>query len=1007
MTSPPSPGTPVHLGEFEIERELGRGGMGVVYLARDPRLERRVALKTLTEDLALDPTRLEQVRREAKLLASLNHPNIAVIHGMEEDERGSRFLVLEWVNGITLAERMQSNRLSLDEAMRVVAQIAEALGAAHQAGVVHRDLKPRNVMVLDELRVKVLDFGLARQTGARRAESIDGKTWIDSGISGIDGSHVIFGTAGYLSPERVLGESEDARTDVFSFGCVVFECLAGRPAFHGASVLEVLTRVVWSEPDWSALPSDTPAELRALLASCLEKRPDARPAGMQDLVRTIERVRGRRDRVPEEPPAGRAPHNLPRFLTSFVGRDLETAECLRLLARTRLLSLIGPGGSGKTRLAVRIAELALDRDWQGVWFAGLAAVQDPDRVADATATALGVAVGPGKPPETALLEWLGEKRAIVILDNCEHVLDPACALALRMLERCPRVIVMVTSRQELGVPGEQIFAVPTMSVPARRAAPDLASAARYESIRLFQERAWMADRGFTIDAANIEDVAEICRRVDGIPLAIELAAARVRVLAPAEIARRLDRQLRLLEVEAGSGDPRHRALRSTIQWSFDLLDPGEQKAFLALAVFAGGWTLESAAKVLGSGDDFEVLDLMSRLVSRSLVVAEHPKDQSSRFRFLEPVRQYALESLGGSGIEEEARDRHLDFFLDLARRAEEGMSGPEQPRWVEQIELEHENLLGALERCARSEARADRAQDLAASLVKFWYVHGHVTIGRAALKRALETPGGARPTRARARALYGAGVLAAFSNDGQERSEPLFAEALEIARAIDEKWMAARSLNALAAVASRRGEHDRAVSMLEESRAFFRQTDDRHGQAMTVANLAAVAWRGDDSTKARAFFEEARVLLREVGELTNLAQACIGLTFVLVRRGEIEAAPGVLAEAIEILRRLGARSTNVAGALLAAGELATARDRFDEAARLFGAADVLLAEIGLTLDATDVWWRDHQRCVARIGAGLGDEAYARLSSEGRALSWDDALPIASRVAATERNQEDR
>jgi non-specific serine/threonine protein kinase len=1002
--------TPQTLGRFTIERELGRGGMGVVYLARDPELERRVAIKALSDDFALDPERLTRFQREARTLAALNHANIATLHGMESDGRGSRLLVMEWVDGVTLRERLANGRLPLDEWLAIASQLAEALAAAHAAGIVHRDLKPGNVMVLSDGRVKVLDFGLARRvewtqplgepadTGAR-ADG-DARAETDAGHPAgtvHDSSTGLLGTAGYLSPERVMGEDEDARSDLFSFGSVAYEALTGEPAFRGDSVLGILTRVVKSEPDWSRLPPDTPAELRTLLAQCLDKRPRRRPADAATIARAIAAMRDRRRKAPARPLSDK-PHRLPRSTTSFVGRDLEVAECLQRLTSGALLSIVGPGGCGKSRLALRVAELALEDSWESVWFVELAPLEQPDRVPEALAATLGARVAADASAIGVVAEQLGESRALLVLDNCEHLSEAAAAIATELRVRCPNLAVLTTSQRELGATGESIYAVGPFPAPPFDAAVNVPTALGYDAVRLFAERAAAADQSFELTADNVSDIAAICRGVDGIALAIELAAARVPLLGLTEIASHLDQQLRLLRGELGGRDPRHQTLQATIGWSVALLTPEEQHAFRKLSVFTGGWTLEAAQAVLSARDEMDALDTVSGLVSRSLVVTERQRAGSSRHRFLEPIRQFASGALGAAGEEIEARNLHCDYFSAFVELANRGLQGREQGAWSERLEREHENVLAALAWCEhaaelgdQAPSAAETAQAFAASLLKFWVMHGHTQTARTTLARVLALPWGQRPTAGRGHALYALGAIQAFHTDGSIVAKPYFEEALALFRALDAKREVARCSTALAATASRNGEHARAEELLEEAERYFRETGDRMGQASTLANLAAGAWRQGDLARARGYFETGLVLLRELGELTFQAQAAVGLAFVTMRLGDLAASRAALREALGAVGALGGRNAHTAGALLAAGELATANGHWEDAARWFGAADAVLLKLGLTMDETDVWWAERARSDARLREALGQDVYESALADGRALAGPEAI----------------
>ncbi|HEY2954655.1 MAG TPA: protein kinase [Candidatus Eisenbacteria bacterium] len=975
------------LGPYLLQGEIGRGGMGVVYLARDTRLDREVAIKMLPEDVGKDPEQLARFRREARLLALLNHPNIATIYGIEQSESGERFLILERLEGETLARRLKSGPLPLEEAVAVCAQIAEALEAAHERNVVHRDLKPGNVMLLPRGRVKVLDFGLAKH--------IAGPAPRDGAPPPRDASRLteagtVLGTPGYMAPEQVLGLPHDRRADVFAFGCVLYECLAGRPAFAGDNPTTITAAVLAGAPAWAALPEGTPQPIRELIERCLEKDPEARPGDLAEARAALDQARRREwlstARGFAAPPV--TPQNLPRQLTSFIGRERELAQCAALLERAALLTLAGAGGCGKTRLALRLAEARIAQHPGGVWFVDLAPLADPARVPHVVAAAVGVREEPGKTPVETLCAALATRRALLVLDNCEHVLGACAELVEALLGACPELKLVATSREGLGVPGEQAFAVPTLSVPPPAAAPDAVRLSTYESVALFADRAALVQPGFTLDDARAAVVAEICRRLDGIPLAIELAAARVRVLAVEEIHARLDDRFRLLTGGSRTALPRHQTLRATLQWSYDHLEVSEQRLFRALAAFSGGWTLEAAAEVCGAGPDefFEVLDLLARLVDKSMAIVAREGPGESRYRLLETMRQYALEKLDEAGEGASLRDRHLGYFLALAEAAEPRLWGADQAAWLARLEVEHENLIGALGWCERAEGGAAKAVRLAGSLWRFWTIHGHYRLGRRALAEALQREGGAEPNVARARALYGAGYLALWQGE-EAAARPLFEESLGISRACGDRQGEARALSGLGLAAKGRGDYEAARSLYEQSLALSREVDDKRGMAAVLNNLGALAWAQSDFAAAGPLYEEGCRYGREAGDGDLTVVTLTGVGWISLQLGDRQVARARLTECVRLVKELGAKLRG-AFALEAVAALARSLGEVGRAARLYGAAQALREAIGSPPDRS--WGEAHAAIAEGIRHELGEESFARRWASGRALGFEPA-----------------
>ena len=459
------------------------------------------------------------------------------------------------------------------------------------------------------------------------------------------------------------------------------------------------------------------------------------------------------------------PNNLPQQATSFIGRDKELAELKRLLAKARLLTFTGSGGCGKTRLSLQVAADSLERFPDGVWLVELAPLADPGLVAQTIATALGLKETPGKPIVQTLTEHLEDKRLLLLLDNCEHLLDGCAKLVDTLLGKLPQVRILASSREALGIGGEQSYRVPSLSLPDLKQAHTPTSVAPFEAVQLFSERAILSRPDFQITPQNAAALVSICHRLDGIPLAIELAAARVRSLSVEEINRKLDQRFRLLTGGSRTALPRQQTLRSLIDWSYDLLNASEKLLLQRVSVFAGGWTMEAAECVcIGAGvENAEVLDLMTSLADKSLVLAEEG-DGQMRYRLLETVRQYAREKLIESGNGEALRERHRDYFLALAKQAQPKMMGIEHATWLRRLEDEHENLRAALD-WSQMEERSDAGLQLCAALHRFWWARGYLSEGREWCIRALGKAGAEAQTQERADALNVAGVLAYHQGD--------------------------------------------------------------------------------------------------------------------------------------------------------------------------------------------------------------------------------------------------
>ena len=980
-----SPGTPPNapprtLGHYVLEGELGRGGMGVVYLARDRKLDRLVAIKTLPPELARDPEQLGRFEREAKLLASLNHPNIATIHGLEEAPDSSRYLILERVEGETLADRLRRGALPVDETTRVSEQVADALEAAHDRGVIHRDLKPRNIMITPGGRVKVLDFGLAKRT------SSDGRA-AAPGASLVTEPGIMMGTPGYMSPEQILAQPQDARTDIFAFGCILFEALSGMKAFESESVPGLVAMVLSGEPDWSKIPENAPAGFRHLIGRCLEKDPDQRPATIHEVARSLrallqEHATGATSRMAS---LSGTLHNLPREVASFVGRERELEECERLLGQTRILTLTGAGGSGKTRLALRLVSGLLQKHAGGVWFVDFGPLSDAALVMQAVAQALGVKEEGGRSLEKSLVERLGRSPTLLVLDNCEHVLETSGRLVEAMLQGCGELKVVATSREALGLGGEQVYSVPTLPVPTAGKRFTSDALAGFASVQLFVERATQVQPNFKLNG-NADAVADICRRLDGIPFAIELAAARAKVLAVEQIRAKLDDRFRLLTGGSKAALPRQQTLRATIQWSYDHLHPEEQQLMRALAVFAGGWTLEGATRICGvSDDEFEVLDLLTRLVDKSLVVVEHARGDESRYRFLETVRQYALERLLEAGESEAVRDRHIDFFCALVEEAEPHLRAQDQGDWIRRLNREHENLFAALVWREPPEGEPETAIRMGGAVWRYWLLAGHLGVGRRLLSELLNSTAAGGP-EARAKIIYGSALLG-FAQGDYAGAQKEIDECLLIYRAAGNQDRVAACLAMLANIANQRGDYEEARRRYEEALVIHREAGNRHGVAMQLNNLGAVAWRTRDVGEARKLFDQACSEMRALGDRNSLSITLGNLANIANDQDDLLAARAYVLEQLKILQEIESKRP-VLAVLENGSDLAERLGDSVRAITMRGAADTLREDAGIPFSAAESKTEEGIVAKLREKAGAGfEEAW----SAGRSIALEEAL----------------
>jgi predicted ATPase/class 3 adenylate cyclase len=640
------------------------------------------------------------------------------------------------------------------------------------------------------------------------------------------------------------------------------------------------------------------------------------------------------------------PNNLPRQLTSFIGREKESAEVATLLSKTSLLTFTGSGGCGKTRLALQVAADVLDQYPDGVWLVELAPLVDPALVPQTVASVLGLTEQVGRTYMQTLIDYLKPKHLLLVLDNCEHLLTACVQLCDALLRSCPQIKILASSREGLGIAGELTYPVPSLSLPDPKQMVTVESVSQYEAVRLFIDRAQFHLPAFAVTNQNAPALASVCHRLDGIPLAIELAAARVRSLSVEEINTRLDNRFRLLTGGSKTALPRQQTLRALIDWSYGLLTDAEKLLLCWVSVFAGGWTL-AAAEQVGAGEsesgeaieEWEVLDLLTGLVDKSLVIAA-TQGESTRYRQLETVRQYARQHLVESGESEEVRRRHRDYFLALGEEAEPQLRGAEQVEWLEALETEHDNLRQALAFCLEATEGGEAGLRLGAALWRFWDVRGHFGEGREYLTAALERTVGLEQRLLRARALAGAGCLAWRQGD-YTAARTLNEESLTIFQEVGDRQGIAISLNNLGDVTSSQSDYGAARVLFEESLTIKRELGDKYGIANSLNDLGNVALDQNDYGVARALHEESLTIRRELGDKRGIAVSLNNLGWMASSQGEYTTARALHEESLTIRRELGdkrgiAVSLNNLGWMASSqGDNAAARVLFEESLTLF------------------------------------------------------------------------
>lgn len=962
-----SPGA--RFGSYEILQRLGAGGMGEVYRAKDTRLNREVAIKTLALDRGSQPEVLSRFEQEARAACALNHPNIVTIYELGQ-VRGTHYIAMELVHGETVRELLASGPIPFRKAVAIAAQIADALAKAHEIGIVHRDLKPENVMVSGEGTPKVLDFGLAKLRAGAAAPGSDAAS--NSTISSITEYGTVMGTVGYMSPEQAKGAEVDFRSDQFSFGSVLYEMVTGSPAFQKKTHAETMAAILRDEPERTAsrMPQVPPPFLW-IVERCLAKDPAQRYASTRDLARDLAAVRERLADLPARHSEPR-PANLPVERTALIGREPEAAALRQLLSRedVRLVTLTGPGGIGKTRLALQVAGEIAGQFPGGVCFVALAAVSEPGLIASAIALAVGASESGNQLPQESLKEYVSglTQPMLLLLDNFEHLVSAASVIA-DLLTIGPKLKAMVTSQAPLHVYGEHEFPVPPLALPDLKSIPPVEVLSRFPAVALFVQRARAVKHEFALTKENARAVAAICARLDGLPLAIELAAARIKLLSPSAMLARLESRLNLLTGGALDLPTRQQTLRSTVDWSYGLLNASEQTLLRRLAVFTGGCTLEGVEAVCDTQGKLglDVLDGMASMVDKSLAQHVEQVDAETRFVMLSTIREYALERLADSDDESKTRRAHAAYYLVLAEEgAEDAVIHPE---WLDRFELEHDNFRTALDYLIKT-GDADWGLRLGAALFHFWETREHLTEGRDAIARLLALEAAAARPKLRARLLFAAAVLAGDQGDyGSARQ--LFGESLETCLALNDDRGVAVALNALAVNATVLGDLSAACLLFERCAAIWKDIGDAADVARVLSNLAGVMKLQGDYARASSLYDECLTMFGKAGDGAGIAWTLNYQGDVAREKSEFTAAHSFCEQSLAAFRQLR-DGWGVASALSDLASLYSDQGNNVEARRLYGESIKTFQELG------------HKRGIARVLECLAASAAAQ-SNAGQSL----------------------
>ncbi|PYQ31901.1 MAG: hypothetical protein DMF56_02035 [Acidobacteria bacterium] len=922
-------------GRYEIRSLLGAGGMGEVYLAHDAQLQRPVALKVLAGEMRDNDELRVRLEHEARAASALNHPNIITVYdvGRLGDDH---FIATEYVDGVTLRQKMHRGELPLADVLHIGSQIASALAAAEAAGLVHRDIKPDNIMLRSDGYIKLLDFGLARTADSKELPR-DTEPF------------TVRGTVFYMSPEQLRGMVLDTRSDIWSTGIVLYEVISGRLPFEGLNAAEIAANILRIDPPPITRRSGGPVapRLAAIVQRAMVRDRDLRYRSARDLFDDLQQLRidlerdaaailgSEESQVTTTEELGldiSSPTNLPHHLTPLLGRDAERDDVVHLLQRdeVRMVTLTGPGGTGKTRLSLAVgAELLREYD-DGVWWISLGPVLDSRLVLSEIAATLDVHEG-GVSLLDGVKNALRNRSMLLVLDNFEQVLEAAPMIA-QILNAAPRVKALATSRSPLRIRGEREYAVPPLMLPPLDLPIAPESLTNYASVALFVERASAVKTDFRLTAENAQAIAEICVRLDGLPLAIELAAARIKLLPPRAMLARVGNRFKLLSGGASDLPERQQTMRAAISWGYNLLDEEEKHLFATFSIFRGGFSLEAAERL--AGDD--ALDGISSLLDKAFLRRDPAaRDEDPRFTMLETIRDYGLECLAETNRKDEVRIAHARLMASIAE---------ENELETDRLTIDEDNFRTALE-SAISTGDAELALRLGAALWWFFYVRGSYLEGRLWLDEILAVDGGV-DVPIRAKAMTGAGALAFLQCD-YDRATELLDTAIDLSRAHGDPMSLARSLQFRGSIARERGEYDHAIDLHQLSRTLWLELEDRANVGRSLNYIGFASWLKGDYARTFELCESTLQLFRDRRDTEGVAWSLLNLAGALLYSGKLKAAEQRLDECLSWSRAGGfkegiAWSLNLLGCVL--------RERSDTMA-----ASVLRDSLRLHWELGDRW----------------------------------------------------
>jgi non-specific serine/threonine protein kinase len=987
------------LNRYKIESELGKGGMGIVYKAQDTLLNRVVAIKFLNTSGVGTEGKL-RLLREARAVAQLNHPNIVSIYDAGEAD-DTAFIVMELVNGHTLRRMEKTNLL---DTLHMAQQICLALDHAHSNGIIHRDLKLENIVITNSQTLKLMDFGLAHTADDNRLSE----------------EGTLTGTLAYLAPELIQGQPATVQSDLYAFGVILYELLIGRAPFEGTISSMLAQHMHGKVTPPSEVDSQIPAWADELVLRLLSKHPEERPASAKDLLLILEQESSSPPTTTLFSIFSKTKNNLPTQLTSFIGREKEIAEIKVSLVSSRLVTLTGSGGTGKTRLSIEVGAQLLSTFSNGVWLIELAPLSDESQIIPALAQAFGLQELPFNPLKNLVMDYLRDKKLLLILDNCEHLIAACARLADELLHQCAGLKILASSREALGIAGEVAYRTPSL--------------ADSESTSLFVDRARAANSKFSLTDSNASSVAQICSRLNGIPLAIELAAARTKLLSADQIASRLDDLFRLLVGGSRTALPRQQTLRALIDWSYDLLSEEEKNLLRIASVFVGGWTLEALEAV---SEDSHALEHLEGLVNKSLVVTEEHKGEM-RYFLLETIRQYAREKLFEAKQSSAARDRHFIHFNKLA----DGLwnvylfQGESEIKKLKAMQIETDNLRAAFEWGMQN--NLEDMLNLAANIAMSLSVSGGQLEGIAILKVALEKFRGLPPAEndlkhkqeeLLMRACFSLGTITVGSGEIM-LSRSALQEAIAIARKLGDKFMLGYGLEMFSNASIFIKAEDSLPAALEGLE-IFKGLNNISGLAIAYGNLSRWAGINGNFEESRKYLELLQGIAKDIPLSFQSGILFLGLGYNTRNLGQLETAKKHFEAGLKMFEYIGHKgfeavmTTEIAHVERVMGNYAKAKNTYKEtikefqdvgnrpavahqlecfamiaiveeepqrAAKLFAAAEAIREVTGHK--RSDEEEAEEAQFMSRLRAMLTEAEFNALWADGKSTTTEQAIQLA-------------